>query len=431
MGKSPIRLNINNQAKFADEITYEDLLILYEQFIKRNHQIPRLVDCKSSNNLPQAKMVKKILNDNNIRYNDFMLKFNRTSHNRTTVIEDYNYYVERFKSLCKNKNHTITRDELKNNEYGLPGDQWFVKYCPDKNVNSYKKFIEWCGLKETKYIWTKEEVCERLIQLQNDLDRPIVKSDITIKNVGFSNIVVNRLYGNFTKAKEEIGLWSTEKYSGLPFEYYQKVLTDIIQNYKNKEQKDYITWADIESRKYSNLKINHKTYIIAFEKANVDLYAYIKSLGCCLNPTAFSYSYIFDDGEKIDSNMEYEFSNFLRKQGYVYKKDYFRAVKYKTFSNIKSKINCDYVIILNNIPIYIEIAGIIDGYDGEWKTHNYSTKLANNYKDKMILKEKILSDSHLDYLFLFKDDMKSQKYKDIFKSFITAKIFVKGGINDV
>ena len=45
-----------------------------------------------------------------------------------------------------------------------------------------------------------------------------------------------------------------------------------------------------------------------------------------MNPSSFSYHYTYDDGERVVSSMEYEFSSYLRSLGFNYNKNYYRDV---------------------------------------------------------------------------------------------------------
>ena len=134
-----------------------------------------------------------------------------------------------------------------------------------------------------------------------------------------------------------------------------------------------------------------------------------------MNPSTMSFHYTFNDGERTVSSMEYDFSSFLRSLGYKYNKDYYRDVMYKTFSNTKRKINCDYVINVNNTKLYVEIAGVIynDSSDN-WRTKPYKSKRHVDYKKNLLYKENLLIDKNENYLFLFKEEMLNGKYKNIF-----------------
>lgn len=131
----------------------------------------------------------------------------------------------------------------------------------------------------------------------------------------------------------------------------------------------------------------------------------------------FSFHYTFDDGERVVSSMEYDFSKYLKSLGYEYDKDYFRDILYKTFSDEKSKMNCDYKIMIDGIPLYVEIAGIIyNCINDDWHTHKFSSKRENDYKDKMLRKENRLVENNCNFIFLFKSDMFSENYKIILQN---------------
>ena len=46
-------------------------------------------------------------------------------------------------------------------------------------------------------------------------------------------------------------------------------------------------------------------------KKQFAFFAYIKSKGFMMNPSSFSFHYTFDDGERVVSSMEYDFSQFV------------------------------------------------------------------------------------------------------------------------
>lgn len=141
---------------------------------------------------------------------------------------------------------------------------------------------------------------------------------------------------------------------------------------------------------------------------------YIKSKGFDIKPSNFYNKFMFDDGEIAYSTYEYDFSSYLKELGYIYNCDYYRNVPYKSFiQGIKSKINCDYEIIIDNISIYVEIAGIIKSNNGNWKNIEYKNKVNNSYKNKMINKEELLKTSNIHYLILFPEDFYQNKYRNI------------------
>ena len=410
------KLLVGNKYVNTSEVTYDDLVILYKQYIERYGEVPIFSKCDMKHNMPQGRIINRVIADKGITYNDFLLQFGKVSHVRTES-KDYDLYVKRFKEVSDRIGHALVQKELFNNEYGLPNPTWFVKYCPDKNVKTYDDFVLWCGYESNKLKKDDDIIGEKLIELEKKLGRHITKYDITLENVGFTNIVVNRVYGGLNNAKKELGLMKTPQNQPLPFSYYKEKLDNILESIKNYTERDCISWNDIESELHNPESIEHKTFTKAFKREGIDIFAYIKSKGFMMNPSNFSFHHTFDDGERVVSSMEYEFSCYLRSLGYEYNKDYFRDVMYKTFSDEKSKMNCDYKIIVDGIPLYVEIAGIIyNCIDDDWREHNFSSKQEQNYQKKMIKKEQRLIESGQHFLFLFKTEMFNDNYKEIFKN---------------
>lgn len=210
-------LNIDGKKVLTTEITYEHLVWLYKQYIKNFNEVPVFSKCTLKNNMPQGRIINKILSEKGIAYNDFLLQFGKVSHVRTES-KNYDYYVDKFKKIYTDC--VLRIQDLINNQYGLPNANWFIKYCPDKNVKTYSDFIKWCGFKENNQAFDKNYISNRLIKLQNELQRPITQKDITKKSVGFSMIVIKRLFGSLTQAKTELGLEQTKPKTLKTFEYY-------------------------------------------------------------------------------------------------------------------------------------------------------------------------------------------------------------------
>lgn len=412
MGK-PIYLDVGNKKVLTTKITYDDLVVLYKQYIEKYGEVPLFSKCDSKHNMPQGRIINRVIADKEITYNDFLLQFGKVSHVRTES-KDYDIYVRKFKNISNELGHALKQNELINNHYGLPNSSWFVKYCPDKNVKTYDDFVLWCGFDSNKLKNDDELVGQKLIALEKKLGRHITRNDITLENVGFSSIVVNRIYGNLSNAKKELGLLKTPPLQPLPFEYYKEKLTNTLYKIKEHTGRNLVSWADIESELYNDTPCKHKTITKSFKREGIDIFAYIKSLGFQMNPSNFSYHYTFDDGERVVSTMEFDFSTYLRSLGFVYNKDYFRDVLYKDFSEEKSKMNCDYKIMIYGLPLYVEIAGIIyNKNDINWRITEFSSKQENDYRDKMIRKEIRLLESGCPFLFLFKSEMFTDNYKEL------------------
>lgn len=409
----PIYLNVNGRNVLTTEVTYSDLIWLFNDYKNKNGKLPISSECLSKNNLPQQRIINRVLKENNISFNEFMLELGKVSHVRCNAC-DYNLYLEKFKSKCNELGRALTQKELTNNEYALPSASYFFKHCPDKTVKTYDDFILWCGLDSNKLKIDDDFIKNTLINLEKELGRPITRNDISKDKIGFSMIAVNRLFGSLNNAKKELGLSKTLPCQPKSFEYYKDILDDILENIKKRTDRNYISWYDIENKINNPISVEHKTLTKAFKREGIDIFSYIKSKGFMMNPSNFSYHYTFDDGERVVSTMEYDFSQYLRSLGYTYNKDYYRDVLYRSFSNEKTKMNCDYKIIINGVPLYIEIAGIIyNCIDEDWRNHSFASEQENKYRDKMIIKEKRLIENDCNYVFLFRSEMVNDKYKSI------------------
>ena len=410
------KLLVKDKYVNTTDVTYDDLVILYNQYIEKYGEVPTYTTCDLKHNMPQGRIITRVLKENNITYNDFLLQFGKVSHVRTES-KDYDLYVKRFKDVCEKIGHTLRGSELYNNQYGLPNQGWFIKNCPDKNVKCYDDFIKWCGYDSNKLEKDRDTVINTLINLEKELGRPITRNDISLEKTGFSMIVLKRMFGGLTQAKKELGLMKTLPNQPLSFEYYRNELDKILDNIKSHTDRKYISWGDIESEINNPKHLEHKTLTKSFKREGIDIFAYIKSKGFMMNPSNFSFHYTFDDGECVVSSMEYEFSSYLRSLGFEYKKGYYRNILYKTFSDEQSKMNCDYKIMIDGIPLYVEIAGIIyNCKDDSWRDHKFASKKENEYRDKMIKKEKRLIESGQHFLFLFKTEMFNDEYKTILQN---------------
>ena len=95
MGKT-ILLKVGNKYIPSVEVTYDDLVILYKQYIDVYNEVPIYSKCDSKHNMPQGRIINRVLKENNITYNDFLLQFGKVSHVRTQS-KDYDLYIEKFK----------------------------------------------------------------------------------------------------------------------------------------------------------------------------------------------------------------------------------------------------------------------------------------------------------------------------------------------
>lgn len=177
-----IMLKVGDKEVQSTKVTYDDLVILYNQFIDTYGEVPVYSKCDSKHNMPQGRIINRVLKENNVTYNDFLLQFGKVSHVRTES-KDYDLYVKRFKEVSDKIGHVLCGNELMNNKYGLPNPIWFVKYCPDKNVKTYDDFVLWCGYESNKLKREKEDIINTLVNLEKELGRPILREDISLEKL--------------------------------------------------------------------------------------------------------------------------------------------------------------------------------------------------------------------------------------------------------
>jgi len=404
-------LNVNGKSVSLKELTYSDLVWLFNDYISKNGYVPTQKECKTANNLPHGRVINRILNEVNITYNDFLNQFGKVKHVRTES-NDYDFYLDRYKQISKELGHGLKQIELTNNCYGLPSASWFVKYCPEKSVKNYNDFVIWCGFESNELRRDKEEISKILINLEKELGRPIIRDDIKKDTVGFSMIVIVRIWGGLNNCKKELGLMKTLPTQPKPFEYYKSLLDDFIIR-ENIVDRGFVSWKEIEK----GTNVEHKTLIKTFENNGGSIYQYLASLKITLNPNGYGYSKLLESGEKVISSMEYKFSTFLEDQGIHFNQDYKRDVLYRTFLPYgnKSKMNCDYVIWDD---YYVEVAGLISNKNNDWDTREYKYKKHDAYQKKMILKRQLLEDNNKRYLFLFPEDFDDESYTEKFYEFI-------------
>lgn len=201
----PYYVIVNGNPKRAIDINIEDLYVLIKDFFNKNGKLPLMRECTLENNIPQQRIVSKLLKENGLTYNDFLLQFGKTSNVRS-AIENYDFYVQKYIDISKELGRSLTGRELTNNSYGLPNANFFVNHCPSTSVKTYTDFVKWCGLIPSVKYFDKNMVGQNLIKLEKDLQRPVRVADIVPNNCGFSYQLVVKYYGSLGKAKQELSL---------------------------------------------------------------------------------------------------------------------------------------------------------------------------------------------------------------------------------
>lgn len=332
-------------------------------------------------------------------------------------IEKYNEYVQEFIRKSEELGKPITHSNLRKEPFCLPDARWYVKHCPNESVTSWSDFVDWCGFIAKGKTPSKEKVIKLIYKLNEELGRPLMYDDFRGNGCYHVPIEIIRNYwGTINNMKEELGLKiiqesMTDKH--LSKQEFENMLLDI-RDYVVLDGRDFITTKEINSNdKWLNSQTLRK---YANEYCNKSLSDIFEDYGISLGKQGRGINFDFGDGEHITSQFEYMFSKYIKDYGLKYNVDYFRDVKYSTFiPECKNNMNCDYVIHINGKTIYIEIAGIIEAYK-EWFFNDRpitNRKSREQYRLKLLEKQKMLRDNNLIYFILFPCDLTHDNFKSI------------------
>ena len=268
-----------------------------------------------------------------------------------------------------------------------------------------------------RYNLTKDDCTNMIYKMQDRLNRPLMYQDFQNPSTDTLGVTyIKKYWGSLNKMKEELGLEIIQESMSdkhLTKAQFDNVMEQISLDLSN-SNKDFITTREINlCNKYPNYgtlsRLCKKYY-------GIGLVEYAKKYNIYFGQQGRGINYTFEDGEHTTSQFEYIFSNYLKGHGFKYNINYFRDVKYSNFiKGCKTNQNCDYVLYINGIPIYIEIAGIIEDYK-EWYYSDReisSSKSKEKYRIKLNQKESMLKNSNLKYFILFPCDLTTENFERI------------------
>ena len=387
-----------------DYISFKNQIL---NFAGINNRFPNCNELKETNNIFNYSKCLEIAHMKNTTVNGLLADID--CFKSKSEPKYYNAYVEKFKNVINETQHYLSYDELHKNEFGLPDARWFIEHCPDKTINDYPSFVRWCGFKPF-YDSSKEEAIQCIYKMQSELNRPLMYDDF--RGSGIDKIcisTVNQYWGTMNKMKVELGLEIVQENmidKQTTIEEVENAVKMVCNDIFNIDGRRLLTVSDFNKRKdipsYGSIFKYLKQY------KNMTPSEYLHTIGFELVKAGDGLKFEYTDGEKVLSQFEYLFSNYLRDYGLTCNIDYFRDVKYKDFiSNYKGNMNCDYIINYNGKKIYIEIAGILR----EYKTWYYANKEITNsqhkesYRLKLKQKEQMFKDNNLIYFILFPCDL--------------------------
>lgn len=295
-----------------------------------------------------------------------------------------------------------------------------------KNTFRYKR--DYSDVKQKTFLethMTKEKAIPIILNKYEELGRPLIKSDFerfetTDTSIGIR--VILRIWGTFVNMVKDLGLPEHDSYfkpNDKNYHPHDEVINSIksVCEKVKLENRTTIMYSDFKKL----IDIDVSTIRRHCELDGTTLNEAIKEYGCELQRTGNGLNYKYDDGEKTVSKYEYDFSNFLRNNGFKFEKDYFRNVPYKSLDvSYNGNMNCDYLLILNNKKVYIELAGILGnkGHQDAYRNNiPIKSKSKELYRQSLYQKRDIFERNNLDYYILLKDDMNENTYTEILQKY--------------
>ena len=264
---------------------------------------------------------------------------------------------------------------------------------------------------------SKEDIVNIVKEMEEIKGSPLNIYDFYPKKKNGVGIrTIRKFWGELWIMQKELGMKITGKHGCLlSDEETVKEIEYICNSIKENENRTIISHKDLkiygtysDDRRYSDACQNIK---------NCSLRDYMCSLGFELQTSGSGMNHTFDDGEKTVSKYEYDFSLFLRENGFKYNKTYYRNIYYKNLDNeYTGNMNCDYCIDFNGKLVYIELAGILGNKEHQnayRNNHEIKSKSKELYRQSLNKKREIFERNNLNYYILLPDEMNVDNYKNI------------------
>ena len=501
-------LQVGDKEVKSVEITYEDLKILYNQYVETYGEAPVGRYCDGKHNMPHMRIIQKVLNNNNMEYKNFISQFGKVTRFSKKMQEDvveniknkfpmdisgitfyltnvevvrqdnrkhYKYIVDMYDDFgYKYKtNFTFVSLSIKNGSQlsrffkGNPYTYQNINlYCKLNNIDlsidgndlpvkGYAKelldFVDsngnivrtsWNHITQykikcktpdevikvkNKVYMSKERAIPIIKNKEKELGRPLLQSDFegvetTDTSIGIR--VIWRLWGTFSNMIDELELikhdcfYKPNSSNYTPHNEVMNLIKFVCEKIKS-TGRNIIMYSDFEE--HTNLDITKFRRHCKLE--NTTLNDIVKLYGCELQRAGNGMNHKFEDGEFTVSKYEYDFSQFLRENGFEYDKTYFRNIYYKTLDNeYAGNMNCDYCVNINGHLIYIELAGILGNKEHQNAYKNnipLKSKSKEEYRQKLNQKRDMLERNGLEYYILLPDEMNENTYKNIINKYQT------------
>lgn len=266
---------------------------------------------------------------------------------------------------------------------------------------------------------SKQDVIDIVKNMEKSKGSPLDVYDFYPKQKdGVGIKTIRKFWGELWIMQKELGMKITGKHGSiLSDEEVIKEIEIICNNVKDTENRTVIMYSDFKV--YGTYSDNRRYSDACKKLKNCSLRKYIESLGFKLQSMGNGMNYTFTDGEKTVSKYEYDFSIFLRENGFEYDKTYYRNIYYKNLDNeYTGNMNCDYCIDFNGKLVYIELAGILGNKEHQIAYRNnipIKSKSKELYRQSLNKKREIFEKNNLNYYILLPDEMNVENYKNIIK----------------
>ena len=346
------------------------------------------------------------------------------------------YTYENINTFCRNNNIDLKIDgsnlpvkgyaREKLNFYNSNGEIIKVSWN-EISTNTFRYQRGYEDKKKQKHddkLMTKEKAIPLILEKYNELQRPLVQRDFMNSNSLIGIHPIRDIWGTFTEMLRDLNLPEHDTYHK-PFDKNYRPHEEIMESIKTvcetvkSQGRNTVLYTDFkEIADISEVSTIRRHC----ELDGTTLRDVVKSYGCELQQAGNGMNHRFEDGEYTTSKYEYDFSQFLRDNGFEYGKTYFRNIYYKKIDNeYNGNMNCDYCIDFNGQLVYIELAGILGNREHQDAYRNNTplkSKSKEEYRQKLNQKRKMFERNNLEYYILLKDEMNENTYKNILNKYL-------------
>lgn len=164
-------------------------------------------------------------------------------------VNQYDFYVKEFIRKSEENGSPISYNRLRLPQYDLPDSRWYILNCPDSQVDTWAKFVSWCGFYTHGAPLTKERATELIYKMQENIKRPLKYDDFRGRGCYRVPIeYIRNTWGSINKMKQDPGLKIIQESmmdKQLSKEDFDKMIVDIC-GFVHGENRNFITTREID-----------------------------------------------------------------------------------------------------------------------------------------------------------------------------------------